>query len=179
MSNIPVIDMVFAIIIFITIIHGYTNGFIAELFSWAGLVLAMGAAVIMYPYGTQYIRARAMQNVRYVPEILAFIVIFIIVMLLVKMIGKVMKDFVNKIKLGGVDKLLGAFFGFLEGLALCTLVIFVMAIQPFFNVTNVLDESILAQILLPIIKLPMDRGKDIIHTAFNFLPGSGFPGFRV
>jgi len=179
MSNIPVIDMIFAILIILMIIHGYVKGFIAELFSWAGLVLALWAAVLLHPYGSAFIRGRIMQNVRYVPEVLAFIIIFLIIMLLVKMFEKVLSDIIKGIKLDGVNKFLGAVFGLVEGLALTALIVFVLAIQPFFNITSIIEDSIFAQILLPIIKVPMDKGKDVIQTALHWLPGKGIPGFHV
>ena len=172
MNNLPVIDLVFVIFIFVMVIHGYVRGFVEELFSWAALVLATWAAVLLYHTGGGFIRGKIMQNVKYVPEILAFIGIFLVVMILLKMVEYVLKDVVKGAKLlAGANKVLGLVFGFIEGLTLTALVIFVLSVQPVFDFSKILGDSIFAQILLPIIKIPLQLGKDVIKTALLFLPG--------
>ena len=171
MSDIPVIDMIFLIIIALMAMHGYVKGFIAEFFSWAALVLAIWGAVLLHPAGAAFIRQRTMQNVRVVPEVLAFIIIFILIMLLLKMLEHVIKDVVMGAKLGGANKVLGLIFGLIEGLTLTALIIFILAIQPLFNASSIISGSIFADILLPLIKIPLGRGRDVVDTALFLLPG--------
>ena len=147
MSNIPVIDLIFLILIVLMVIHGYVKGFIEEIFSWASLVLAIWVAVMLHPAGAAMIRERAMQTVKYVPEILAFVIIFLIIMLLVKMLEHVLKDVIMGAKLGGANKMLGAIFGLIEGIAITVIILFVLDIQPLFNASQIISESIFAQIL--------------------------------
>ena len=168
MSNISVIDMVFLILIVLMLIRGYVKGFIAEFFSWAALVLAIWGAVLLHPAGAAFIRTKIMENVRYVPEILAFIAIFLIIMLFIKMLEKILRDVIMGAKLGGANKVLGAVFGFAEGLTLTAIILFVLGIQPIFDASKIIADSTFAQILLPIIKVPLDRGTEI----FNVLPAS-------
>jgi len=170
MSNIPVIDMIFLIIIVLMLIRGYVKGFIAEFFSWAALVLAIWVAVLLHPAGAAFIRGKIMENVKYIPEILAFIAIFIIIMLLVKMLEHILKDVIMGAKLGGANKVLGAVFGLVEGLTLTALILFLLTVQPLFNASNIIADSIIAQILLPIIKIPFDRGMDVVNAVFLCLP---------
>ena len=170
MSNISVIDMVFLILIALMAIRGYVKGFIAEFFSWAALVLAIWVAVLLHPAGAEFIRSKIMENVKYVPEILAFIAIFIIVMLFVKMFERILKDVIMGAKLGGANKVLGAVFGFAEGLTLTALILFILGVQPIFDASNIIADSTFAQILLPIIKVPLERGTDIINTVHLLLP---------
>ena len=176
MSNISVIDMVFFILIVLMIIHGYVKGFIEELFSWASLVLALGAAVMLYQQGAGFIRTKTMQNVNFVPEILAFIAIFLIVMMILKMLERVLKDVVEGAKLGGANKFLGAIFGLVEGFAITAIILFVLAVQPLFDASRIIGDSLFAQILLPLIKIPLDFGRGAINTAV-ILPGIRFPRF--
>ena len=126
MSNIPVIDMIFLILIVLMVIRAYLKGFIEEFFSWAALVLAIWVAVLLHPAGAAFIRTKIMEDVQYIPEILAFIAIFAIVMLLIKMLEHVLKDVIMGAKLGGANKVLGALFGLVEGLTLTTLILFVL-----------------------------------------------------
>jgi len=176
MSNISVIDMVFFILIVLMVIHGYVKGFIEELFSWASLVLALGAAVMLYQKGAQFIRTKIMENVNYVPEILAFIAIFLLVMIFLKMLERVLKDVVEGAKLGGVNKILGAIFGLVEGFAITAIILFVLAAQPLFDASRVIGDSLFAQILLPIIKIPIDFSRDVLNTA-ALSPGLRPPRF--
>jgi membrane protein required for colicin V production len=171
MSNIPVIDLVFLILIALMVIRGYVRGFIEEFFAWAVLVLAIWGAVLLHPAGAVFIRSKVMQNVKFIPEILAFIAIFIIIMLLLKMLKHVLKDVIMGAKLGGANKLLGLVFGLIEGLTITVLILFVLTVQPIFDVSNIIEESIIAQLLLPLVKIPFDRGKDVINTALLTLPG--------
>jgi membrane protein required for colicin V production len=161
-------------------IHGYVKGFVEEFFSWAALVISIIAAVFLHPAGAAFIREKAMKDVRFVPEILAFVAIFIIVMLFFKMLERVLKDVIMGAKLGGINKLLGLIFGLLEGFALTALVLFVMSVQPVFDVSKILGDSIFAQILLPhFSKIPLEKGKEIITTTLIFTPETDFAIFRA
>ena len=175
MSNIPVIDLIFLILIVLMVIHGYVKGFISEFFSWAALVLSIWVAVLLHPAGAQLIREKVMQNVRYVPEILAFIAIFIVVMLLLKMLEHILKDVILGAKLGGADKVLGLIFGLIEGLTFSALILFILTIQPLFDASKIISDSIFAQILLPLIKIPLDRGKDAVNAVYLTVQGIWFP----
>ena len=170
MSNFQVIDLIFVILIALMVIRSYMRGFLSEFFSWAALVVAILAAVFFHPAGAALIRKNIMPTVRYVPEILAFVGVFLIATLVCKMLERMLRDVMMGAKLGNLDKILGAFFGFAEGLALTALVLFVLSVQPLFDTSKLVGDSIFAQILLPhIIRIPLDKGKDIIETA---RPGS-------
>ena len=170
MGNFPVIDLIFLILIVLMLIHGYAKGFVEELFSWAALVLAMLAAIFLYSPGAAFIRTKTMENVRFIPEILAFIAVFLIAMLFLKMLERVLKDIIMGAHLGGVNKILGAVFGLVEGFALTAIILFVLSIQPLFDPSKVIGDSIFAQILLPIIRAPLNKGKEMINIVYIFLP---------
>ena len=92
-------------------------------------------------------------------------------MLLVKMLEHVLKDVIMGSKLGGANKVLGAIFGFVEGLTLTVIVLFVLRVQPLFDSSKLTDDSIFAQILLPFItKIPFERETEVINTVIFFLP---------
>ena len=170
MGNFPVIDLIFLILIVLMLIHGYAKGFVEELFSWATLVLSMLAAVFLYAPGAEFIRTKVMENVKYIPEILAFIAVFLIVMIFLKMLERVLKDIIMGAHLGGVNKVLGAVFGLVEGFAITAIILFILSVQPIFDASKVIGDSIFAQILLPIIRAPMNRGRDIINAVYLLLP---------
>ena len=165
MGGFQVIDIIFIILIALMLVHGYVRGFITELFSWAAIVVAILAAVYLHPAGAAFIRGRAMSDVRYVPEILAFAGIFFIAMMICKMLERLLKNIILGVNLGGLDRILGAVFGLVEGAALTALILFVLSVQPFFDVSSLIGDSFFAQFLLPHIhRFPLERGMEIINT---------------
>ena len=173
MNSIQVIDLIFVTLVVLMIIHGYVRGFIKELFSWAALVVAVLGAVFFHPRLADLIRSSIMPEVRYVPEVLAFVGIFLAVLLICKIVEQILKNVITGAKLGSLDKILGAVFGFVEGIAITALVLFVLSVQPLFDVTRLINDSIFAQILLPHInRIPMDMGRD---TVIALLSGISFP----
>ena len=166
-----IIDVIFIALIALMLIHGFIKGFIGELFSWAALVLSIWVAVLLFPAGGAFIRTRVMENVRIVPELLAFVAIFLLIMIVIKLLERIFRNVVEGARLGGLNKFLGAVFGIVEGIAITTLIIFVLNVQPLFDATALLEGSIFGQFILPIIRGPLERGHDIINTAFFVLPG--------
>ena len=170
MGNLPVIDYIFIFLILLMIVHGYIKGFIEELFSWAALILAIWVAVLLNSAAAAFIRQRIMQNVRVVPEILGFAAVFILVMIVIKFLEKILRDVIAGANLGTVNRILGAIFGLVEGLAFVILIIFVLVVQPLFNPSKILQDSFFAQIMLPLIKIPMGQGQDAVNAVFLILP---------
>jgi len=151
--NLSVIDYVFICLILLMIVHGYIKGLIEELFSWASLVLGIWVAVILNSAAAAFIREKWIPNIRVIPEILAFIAVFLIVMIVVKLLEKILKEVVEGANLGTANKVLGALFGLVEGLAFTLLIIFVLSVQPLFDASRIFEESIFARFLLPIIRM--------------------------
>ena len=161
-----VIDIVFIILIALMFIHGFIKGLITQVFSWAALVLSIWAAILLFPAGGAFIRERAMENIRVVPELLAFIGIFLIIMFAVKFVERILRSVVEGAHLGTLNRFLGAIFGVIEGLALTALVIFVLRVQPLFDASSILGGSIFDEFLSPLIRIPLERGHELVHTVF-------------
>ena len=170
MNNIPVIDLIFIILIALMIIRGYVKGFVEEIFSWGSKVLAIGVAVFLYAPGAALIRTRILREVRVVPEILAFIAIFIIVILVLKMLEHVLKDVIAGAKLRGLNKFFGLLLGLIEGAALTALILFILDIQPLFEASSIIGDSIFAGFLLSPIRTQFDQAMEIMNTARLFPP---------
>jgi membrane protein required for colicin V production len=175
MTVFSVIDWVLGGLILLMIVHGFIKGFVEELFSWAALVLAIWVAFLLYPAGGAYIRRSVMEEVRIVPDLLAFIAIFIIIMISIKLLERILKNVIEGANLGAVNKFFGAVFGFVEGIALTSLILFVLSVQPLFDASAIIEGSIFAEFLLPIISNLLDRGKDTVDITFSALAG----GFDV
>jgi membrane protein required for colicin V production len=151
MKGIAVIDIIFAALIVIFTVRCALRGFIGELMSMASVVLGLLAALFFYKNGGAYIRTRFMPGMEIIPEILAFIALFLIVFILIKILEAILKEIIEGIKLGGADRFLGIVFGLVEGIIVVSLVLFVFTVQPLFDPEPILNKSIFADILLPII----------------------------
>ena len=173
MSGVSIIDWVLGSLILLMVIHGFIKGFVEELFSWAALVLAIWVAFLLYPAGGAFIRQSMMEQVRVVPELLAFIAIFLIIMVCIKLLERVLKNVIEGANLGGVNKIFGALFGLVEGAAITALILFVLSVQPLFDADAILTGSFFADLILPVVTIILDRGNDTIYveTALFILPG--------
>lgn len=179
MKSFAIVDMIFLILIVVMIFHGYVRGLIAEIFSWASLILGIFAAVSLYHSGAGFIRTKIMQTVKYVPEIISFLIVFFAVILLLKMLEHVLKEIIEGAKLGGIDKFLGLLFGLIEGLALVTIILFVLTVQPLFDASKIIGDSFFAQLLIPLIQIPLNRGREVIKSAAFIMQNSGHLVFLI
>jgi membrane protein required for colicin V production len=146
-----VIDIIFAVLILIVLIRAALRGFIEEVMSMASLVLGLSAAFLFHKKGAVFLIERYMRDMKILPEILSFIAIFLIVFAAVKILEFILKDIAGRINLGGVDRFLGAVFGFAEGIILVSLILFVLTIQPLYDMQPLLEKSLFARILEPFI----------------------------
>jgi membrane protein required for colicin V production len=151
-----VIDIVFAVLMAIIVVRCALRGFVEEVMSMAALVLGIGFAFFFHKRGAAFLVGRYIPDMRVLPEVLAFAAIFLIVFLAVKFLEFILKDIVARIHLGGVDRFLGALFGFIEGAVLVSLVIFLLTVQPLFDIQPALEKSYFARILTPFIGTARD-----------------------
>jgi len=160
--NFVTIDIVFAVLLLIFTVRCALRGFIGELMSMASLVLGLLAALYFYRTGGAFVRERFMPDTQTIPEIIAFAALFLIVFIVIKIIERMLKQIVDGIKLGGVDRFLGIFFGFIEGVVVISLVLFLLQIQPFFDAKPIINGSFFADILLPLITGKEKPAADVV-----------------
>jgi len=145
------IDIVFLVIIAVSALRCAARGFVSEILSMAALIFGILAALFFFRQGGALVRGWFMPDVQIVPEIIAFIAFFLIVYITVKIVEITLKSIIEGIRLGGLDHLLGFFIGCVEGIVIVCLILFLISIQPFVDSNVVLEKSILAKILLPLI----------------------------
>jgi membrane protein required for colicin V production len=155
------IDIIFLVLIGISFLRCAVRGFISELLSMAALILGLLFAIFFFKNGAHLIREWFMPNVKVVPEIIAFVALFIVIYIMVKVIEITLKNIIEGIRLGGLDRLLGALFGIIEGIVVVCLILFLLSIQPFFNSEPILEKSIFATFLLPFI---FGEKKEVVET---------------
>jgi len=143
------LDIVLIVIIAGGAIRCAFKGFIAEIMSFAALILGLVAAVFFSKMGAQLIDTYVgFSNWN---QIIAFLIIFLLVYLLVKLLERILHRIFDKINLERLDRVLGFFLGLIEGGLAVTLIVYLMRVQPIFDLHSVLDGSAIARFILEII----------------------------
>ena len=149
--NFAVIDIIFIVLIMIFTVRCAVKGFISELMSMASVILGLLASLYFYKKGGEFIRIKFMPELKIIPGIIAFVVLFLIVFVAIKILESMLRDIIEGIRLGGVDRILGIFFGIAEGVVVVSLVLFVFSVQPLFDPGPLFANSFFAGLLLPLI----------------------------
>ncbi|MBN1685824.1 MAG: CvpA family protein [Spirochaetales bacterium] len=154
------LDIVFIVLIGAGAIRCAFKGFIAEIMSFAALILGVVAAVFFSKAGAGLIDTYVgFSNWN---QIIAFLVIFIVVYLLVKLLEGILHRILDKIQLERLDRVLGFFLGLVEGALAVVLIIYIMRVQPIFDLQALLDKSVISRFVLEIIPLvPQAEGMGI------------------
>ncbi|MCX7655703.1 MAG: CvpA family protein [Treponemataceae bacterium] len=143
------LDSIFIAIVVILVIRCTLRGFVEEVLSLAAPILGALAALLLVKPVATYIRHQ--WNLSVMSEVLAFIGIFVVVFLVVKVFHYILADIMDRINLEGIDRFLGFFLGILEGVLVISLVVFGLHYQPFVDTSQLLETSIFARILLPLV----------------------------
>jgi membrane protein required for colicin V production len=162
-----IIDYVFAGLTLLLVVRCTLRGFISEFMALASLVLGALCSIFLYRNCAAFLRERGLETfmekiprliqellpglVRNIPEILSFAFIFVLVFILVKLVEYLLVDIVERINLGGVDRFLGFLFGFAEGIAVTSLLLLALMVQPIFDAGPLLEGSFFAELLFPLI----------------------------
>jgi len=146
-----IIDIAFVGLIGLFMIRCYLRGFVSEFLSLAGIVLGLLASLFLYKNGADLLKKHFWQDLNYVPEIVSFIVIFVFIFIIVKLLEKMLVDIIDEVSLTNADYYIGIAFGLAEGIAVVSLVLFILKIQPLFDPSAILSDSFFARLLLPLI----------------------------
>ena len=143
------LDIVFIVLIAAGAIRCSIRGFIAEVMSFAALILGVVAAVFFSKAGATLIDSYiGFSNWN---QIIAFLVIFVLVYLLVKLLEGILHRIFDKIHLEKLDRVLGFFLGLVEGGLAVALLVYLMHVQPIFDLQTLLENSVIARFVLEII----------------------------
>ncbi|MDR2768251.1 MAG: CvpA family protein [Treponema sp.] len=148
--SLSAMDMVFLVLLALLTLRGFLKGFTGEFISLASITLGLIGAVFFFRNGGAFLRAHYL-SMPLLPEILSFISIFLIVFIAGKILEKILKDIIDKLNLEKLDKGLGLFLGLAKALALVSIILLVLSVQPLFDARNLLASSVFARVLLSLI----------------------------
>jgi len=109
---ISIVDILYLILTFLSLIKCYKKGFVLSILSMAKWLLAYVITLMLFPRIKPYLK-NIIDN-EYVLDIGLGIVIFVIVIFLVLIINKGISKAVNYTGIGNIDSTFGFFFGFIR-----------------------------------------------------------------
>jgi len=110
--NISIIDLIYLVITFLSLIRCYKKGFVLSILSMAKWLLAYIITLLIFPRIKPYL-IDTIDN-EYVLDIGLGFVIFIVVIFLVLMINKSIGKTIKYTGIGSLDTAFGFFFGFIR-----------------------------------------------------------------
>lgn len=142
-------DIVLGLIILILMVRGAFKGFITEVLSFAALILGIGAAVIFGGLLSNLITNIFGDSIW--SPVIAFLGIFIIVYLIVKLLEGAIQKGIEKLNLQKLDRVMGFLLGLIEGILIVSCIVLIVSLQPFVDVDEMVENSLFARIILPIL----------------------------
>ena len=145
------IDIVFLLILLFFTVSAAARGLIKEFFGKAAFVAGIVAAVLCTPLLEPFV-GDGIRNALFA-KVVSFLLIFIIAFLVVKIVQEIVSRIFSGDILQGLDRALGFVFGIVEGLAVISLVIVALKVQPWFDTRPLFDSSIFYRILDGVIRI--------------------------
>ncbi|QEN06310.1 CvpA family protein [Thiospirochaeta perfilievii] len=143
------IDIIFIIIILLMGFGGLKKGFFTQIVTILGLIIGLFFAYFfsddLSPYISKVIGERPSNT------LLSFILIFLVSILISMLINKILKHSLEEIGAGGLDKVLGLFFGFIQGFFICIIVTLLLTVQPLFDPSPIFNNSVLGSLIVSIL----------------------------
>ena len=148
--SINLLDFLFLVILAFLSVRGVLRGFVAEVLSKAALILGFAAAVILSADLFRMLSRFLGDSVCI--QIVSFLLVFDAVFLLVKLLETFLQKGMERLNLRQLDRFLGFLVGALEGFLLIAVILFLLQIQPFFDLKEMLPESLFGRFFLPFLE---------------------------
>ena len=103
------LDLIYAVIIVLAILHGYSRGLIVGLFSLVAIIIGLAAAMKLSIVAGGYISRVINISEEWLP-IISFAVVFLIVILLIRLGARAIEKTIQIAMLGWVNKIGGILF---------------------------------------------------------------------
>jgi membrane protein required for colicin V production len=143
------LDYFFISIIFISFLVGCYRGFTRELFSLAGWIFAFYFSNLFSGDLLKYVPFDFGEHINF---IIIYMVIFVIILLVASFLAALLNQLIKNIGLGFFNIIMGSIFGFMRGVLITFILIFLV------QKTSFISEAILAESkTIPAIKLAIEK----------------------
>jgi len=133
------IDYFFIVVVILCAVICTAKGFVDSFFDKAAPVLSVIAAVFLHGSFSGLFAGFIKNHV--ICSVVSFLAVFIVAFLIIKVLQhSIGKIFEGKI-LGSLNRTVGFAFGLVEGIAIVSIVLFLLAAQPFFDASKLLKGS--------------------------------------
>lgn len=154
-------DAALLLVVFVLTIRGAITGFVSEFFSKAAVVLGLLGAVLFYRKLSPYVERVVGPDI--FPEVVAFLVLFIAIYLVIKLFQQLAGNVMQGETMTGLDRALGVFFGFAEGIVVIAVIIIVIHTQTWFAAERILSGSLIDRLFAPLVT----QGPSVISGFLN------------
>jgi membrane protein required for colicin V production len=125
MMGLSALDWLIVLVVLFSTLQALSEGFFHEFFALAGVIIGYLIAAWEYPRAGSWYAHYV--NSQWTAEIAGFFTIFFIVLLLAGLLGRLARWAVKGIGLRWFDRILGAAFGFIRGVALSAVIVLALA----------------------------------------------------
>jgi membrane protein required for colicin V production len=142
-----ILDIIFLILIGLSIIYSFIRGLVRELFSLLAIILGFFGATYGYLAMANWLR-RWMGN-ETLAQVLGFAILFFLIALGLGLLGRALSRLLKKMDLSWADRMGGAAFGFIKAIFLIAIILLVLtAFLP--SRSKLLSESRVSSVALTI-----------------------------
>jgi len=149
------LDYFFIFIIFISLLIGIYRGFTRELLSLTGWVFAFYFANLFSGDLLKYFPFEFGEHINF---IIIYMIIFIIILLIASFLAGILNKLIKNIGLGVLNILMGSIFGFMRGILITFIIIFLVEKTSFINEISLAESK-----TIPVIKT-------VIKKTLSYLP---------
>lgn len=161
------LDYILLAIMALAALRCWFRGIIGEVLSTAAVVGGLLSGIFFYrPVGAYVASVVALGGLE---PLVGFVAAFALVFIVVKIVERSLRGVLESLHLDIIDRILGLVFGALEGVIIAAIIILVLKFQPLINVTSLLDGSVVARILMPLLTehVPQVRTTIRLYGAFS------------
>jgi membrane protein required for colicin V production len=160
------IDIFFIVLILVAAIRGYIRGFVTEIFSVAGPILALLGAIFLSKPLSRIITPLSPNGGELGNQIISFLILFIVIYLIIFILQKALHGLLEKMHLEGADRALGVVLGILEGLTVAFLITIVLIVIPLKETRDLVHGSFFHSLIAPLLPELLSRFPSPLRTAY-------------
>jgi membrane protein required for colicin V production len=101
-----IIDLIFAVLMVLALIHGYRRGLIVAIFSFVAIIVGLAAAVKLSTVVANHLGQAVKISDRWLP-VISFVIVFIVVVILIRLGARAIQRITESVMLGWVNRLGG------------------------------------------------------------------------